>query len=234
MSLRGLLFHRVILMSGSALSPWAHASAMATSSSVAMASSASTAATISLTNGKDVAKRFAQRVKCPSAPPSSMLECLRQIPLQFYVESELWSTFGPSEDGVIIEEGFRESLLRDRLSRYPLLFGVTKAEMLPYISDHDASYGLETEKRREVLKQFVEKFFSVHRNEILAAAIHEYTDWERPVQHPISVRDETLDALGDAQVVAPLIKAADLHSQSNAKSYFYVFEYQSKVSDYAQ
>ena len=82
----GLLFHRVILMSGSALSPWAHVSAMAGSSS---GSAASTAATISLTNGKDVAKRFAQRVKCPSEPPSSMLQCLRQIPLQYYVESEV-------------------------------------------------------------------------------------------------------------------------------------------------
>jgi hypothetical protein len=43
-------------------------------------------------------------------------------------------------------------------------------------------------------------FSSAYRSEILAAAIHEYTDWERPVQHPISVRDETLDALTDAQV----------------------------------
>ena len=83
----GLLFHRVILMSGSALSPWAHVSAMAGSS--LGSSAASTAATISLTNGKDVAKRFAQRVKCPSEPPSSMLQCLRQIPLQYYVESEV-------------------------------------------------------------------------------------------------------------------------------------------------
>jgi hypothetical protein len=41
---------------------------------------------------------------------------------------------------------------------------------------------------------------SGYRTEILAASIHEYTDWERPVQHPISVRDETLDALADAQV----------------------------------
>ena len=80
--------------------------------------------------------------------------------------SQLWSTFGPSEDGVIIEEGFRDSLLRDRLSRYPLMFGVAKAEMLPYISDHDASYGLETEKRREVLKQFVEKFFRFAKKKI--------------------------------------------------------------------
>jgi len=42
--------------------------------------------------------------------------------------------------------------------------------------------------------------YSLRRSEILAAAIHEYTDWERPVQHPISVRDETLNALADAQV----------------------------------
>jgi len=50
------------------------------------------------------------------------------------------------------------------------------------------------------LKAFIDGFYSSYRSEILAAAIHEYTDWERPVQHPISVRDETLDALGDAQV----------------------------------
>ncbi|OXA46197.1 Neuroligin-4, Y-linked [Folsomia candida] len=75
---------------------------------------------------------------------------------------------------------------------------------------------------------------SIHRNEIMAACLHEYTDWERPIQHPISVRDETLDALADAQIVAPLVKLGDLHSQSNSKSYFYVFEYQSKISDYQQ
>lgn len=36
------------------------------------------------------------------------------------------------------------------------------------------------------------------------------------------------------QIVAPLVKVGDLHSQSNSKSYFYVFEYQSKISDYQQ
>jgi len=67
----GLLFHRVILMSGSALSPLVSG----------------------LSNGQDLAKRFADKVKCPTKPPSTMLHCLRQIPLQHFVESEVRYTF---------------------------------------------------------------------------------------------------------------------------------------------
>lgn len=43
-------------------------------------------------------------------------------------------------------------------------------------------------------------FYRFHRNEILAGAIHEYTDWEKPAQHPLNIREETLEALGDAEV----------------------------------
>jgi len=39
-----------------------------------------------------------------------------------------------------------------------------------------------------------------HQKEILAGALHEYTDWENPIQNPISVRDQTLNALADSQV----------------------------------
>lgn len=63
----GLLFHRAILMSGSALSPIVSG----------------------LSNGRDLAKRFADRVKCPLKPPSEMLHCLRKIPLQHFIESEV-------------------------------------------------------------------------------------------------------------------------------------------------
>jgi len=64
-----LLFQRVILMSGSALSPLK----------------------VSLTNGKELARKFASAVKCPVQPPSNMLECLRQIPLQYFLDSEVWN-----------------------------------------------------------------------------------------------------------------------------------------------
>jgi len=60
---------------------------------------------------------------------------------------------------VTIEDGVKEPLLRDRLAYYPLLFGVTKVEMLPSLPEHDAVFGIETERRREILKGFIEKHF---------------------------------------------------------------------------
>jgi len=71
----------------------------------------------------------------------------------------MWRLFGPSDDGVVIEHGIRENILRNKLSRYPMLFGVTKAEFLPTLGELDATYGLETEKRREVLRQFIDGFY---------------------------------------------------------------------------
>lgn len=50
----------------------------------------------------------------------------------------------------------------------------------------------------------------------------------------IFYRDETLEALGDANTVAPATKTADLHSQSHRNSYLYVFDYQTKFGDYPQ
>lgn len=47
-------------------------------------------------------------------------------------------------------------------------------------------------------------------------------------------RDETLEALGDANIVAPTTRTVDLHSQSHRNSYLYVFDYQTKFGDYPQ
>lgn len=76
--------------------------------------------------------------------------------------------------------------------------------------------------------------FRYHLTEILATIVNEYTDWDRPVQHPINIRDETLEALSDAQVVAPVINTADLHSANRRNSYLFVFDYQTKFGDYQQ
>lgn len=65
--------------------------------------------------------------------------------------------------------------------------------------------------------------------------MNEYTEWERPIQHPVSIRDETLEALSDAQYVGPVTQTVDLHASAKRNnSYFYVFEYQSKYSYYQQ
>ncbi len=58
--------------------------------------------------------------------------------------------------------------------------------------------------------------------------------FQNPTRHPVNIRDQTLEALGDALYVAPVIETGDYHSSLNAKSWFYVFEYQTKNSFYKQ
>lgn len=47
-------------------------------------------------------------------------------------------------------------------------------------------------------------------------------------------RDETLEALSDAQIVAPAALTVDLHSADHRNSFLYVFDYQTKFGDFPQ
>lgn len=47
-------------------------------------------------------------------------------------------------------------------------------------------------------------------------------------------RDETLEALSDAQFIAPAAKTVDLHSANHRNSFLYVFDYQTKFGDFPQ
>ena len=91
---------------------------------------------------------------------------------------------------------------------------------------------------------------SVSYQSIFLTLMNEYTDWNRPVEHPVNLLDSTVDILGDALRVAPLIESGDLHSKwissqttsaqqlpaygnagpqsesRTAKQFFYVFAYQ--------
>ena len=51
---------------------------------------------------------------------------------------------------------------------------------------------------------------------------------------PVNIRIKTLEALNDAHYVAPLVETGDCHSSLNARSWFYVFDYQTKNSYYKQ
>lgn len=127
----------------------------------------------------------------------------------------------------------RKSVI-SKLSRYDLLLGVVKAEAYFAFNGEDVQYGIEADRRSKILRTFVRNTYSYHLSEILATIVNEYTDWERPVQHPINIRDETLEALSDAQYVAPVVHTADLHSAEHRNSYLYVFDYQTKSGDYPQ
>ncbi|XP_032669486.1 neuroligin-4, Y-linked [Odontomachus brunneus] len=234
----GLLFHRGVLMSGSALSPWALVRGAA-----------------------NYAMQVAKHLNCSSAAgdPQALLRCLRDVSLSELVSVpvkglEFAPAFGPSIDGVVIDPGDPEDqdytlqvdtintlnniLLRKdvvaKLSRYDLMVGVVRSEAYFSLTADDAQYGIEADRRTKILREFVRNTYTYHQPEILATIINEYTDWERPVQHPVNIRDETLEALGDANTVAPATRTADLHSQSHRNSYLYVFDYQTKFGDYPQ
>ncbi|XP_075235793.1 neuroligin-3-like [Lycorma delicatula] len=259
----GLLFHRAILMSGSALSPWAL-----------------------VREPFKFARQVARHANCsPELPHPHLLKCLRDRPLDALlsapVEAPEFSTaFGPSIDGVVIDTGLPEkrSSSQDnlhnpfpgssisqqinsntnherennhyphgglsspqarknmitKLARYDLLLGVVKAEAYFAFTGDDVQYGIEADRRTRILRTFVKNTYRYHLSEILATIVNEYTDWERPVQHPVNIRDETLEALSDATVVAPVIHVADLHATSKKNTFLYVFDYQTKFGDYQQ
>lgn len=83
--------------------------------------------------------------------------------------------------------------------------------------------------------------------------INEYTDWSRPVEHPVNLFDSLVDILGDALVVAGMVQTGDLNAhqaaqilarrhhhvngsktdkiagpaqRASARTFFYVFSYQ--------
>ena len=56
------------------------------------------------------------------------------------------------------------------------------------------------------MSEFVSANYELHQREIFSAIVTEYTDWQSPTHHPASIRDKTLEALNDAEYVAPLVE----------------------------
>ena len=116
------------------------------------------------------------------------------------------------------------------VSRYELLFGVTSADAAFAFNNRQLEYGLEPEERNRIFSEFVSTNYGLHQREIFASIVNEYTDWQSAAQHPVNIRDKTLEALNDAHYVAPLVETGDYHSSLNARSWFYVFDYKTKIA----
>lgn len=69
-----------------------------------------------------------------------------------------------------------------------LMLGMTTMESYNDFSSTDIQYGLEEEQRNKVMRTFVRNAFTFHLNEIFSAIRNEYTDWDKPIQHPINIR----------------------------------------------
>lgn len=115
-----------------------------------------------------------------------------------------------------------------------VMLGTTTTESYNDFSATDIQYGFEEEERNRVLRTYIRNAYVYHLNEIFSAVRNEYTDWDKPIQHPINIRDSTMEALSDGHTVSPLIRVGYLHARRGAKTYFFHFGYQTKDSDYPQ
>ncbi|XP_056632863.1 neuroligin-4, Y-linked [Diorhabda sublineata] len=251
------LFHRTILLSGSALSSWAL-----------------------VEDPVNYAVKLAKEMNC-SIPDDVgkdhevIVDCLRETPLHELLQADVeapsyLTAFGPSVDGVVIKADFAKELVtyfkpqdlqnfmrpvNANMKRseatitprgnnpYDLLYGVVTSEALWMFSNNDITAGFEGERRDRILRTYVRNAYTYHLSEIFFTIVNEYTDWERTVQHPVNTRDSVIAALSDAQFVAPLVQTGDLLSAKppqtgqegeGPKTFFYVFDYQTKDGDYPQ
>ncbi|XP_022126293.2 neuroligin-4, Y-linked isoform X1 [Pieris rapae] len=258
------LFHRAILLSGSALSSWAI-----------------------VDDPVYYSLKLAKYMNC-SIPEDLardheiIVDCLREAPIEDLLSIDIsapnfLTAFGPSVDGVVIKTDFSKDFLtvhgsgdfpsfgplnnmfpnvhskrsdsgrRLFQNKYDLMFGVVTCEALWKFSTNDIQNGIEPEKRDRMLRTYVRNSYTYHLSEIFYTIVNEYTDWERTVENPINTRDATVSALSDAQYVAPLVQSGDLLSggpkpspsdedgpRRPTKTYFYVFDYQTKEGYYPQ
>jgi neuroligin len=115
-----------------------------------------------------------------------------------------------------------------------LLFGLTTTESYLDLSAQDLEFGFNESRKDRILRTYVRNAYIFHLNEIFSTLKNEYTDWERPVQNPLNVRDATLEVLSDGHTVAPLIKVGYLHTLRGGRTYFLHFHHQSGERDFPQ
>lgn len=84
-------------------------------------------------------------------------------------------------------EGFEANDKYMQMRRMPL------AESYLEFNAQDLEFGFNESRRDRILRTFVRNAYYYHLNEIYSTLKNEYTDWDKPVQNPLSVRDATLE-----------------------------------------
>nr|CAI5832756.1 unnamed protein product [Callosobruchus analis] len=115
-----------------------------------------------------------------------------------------------------------------------LLFGLTSVESFLDLNAQDLQFGFNETKRDRILRTYVRNSYYFHLNEIFSTLKNEYTDWERPTQNPLGVRDATLSVLSDGHTAAPLIRLGYLHSIAGGKTFFLHFRHHNERKDFPQ
>ncbi|KPI93882.1 Neuroligin-1 [Papilio xuthus] len=231
------LLKRVILLSGSGLSSWALQREPLT-----------------------IKRKVAEQTGCHGdLLEDDLAPCLRKLPLSALLAVRLdpprfLPGFAPFVDGTVIVNPSSAAPPTDNsrlgagaaavanaagheladFSHRELLFGLTTTESYLEFNAQDLEFGFNESRRDRILRTFVRNAYYYHLNEIYSTLKNEYTDWDKPVQNPLSVRDATLEILSDGRTAAPLIRLGYLHALRGGTTYFTHFHHLSQDKDYPQ
>ncbi|XP_017099177.2 neuroligin-1 isoform X1 [Drosophila bipectinata] len=227
------LIQRTVLVSGSALSPWAIQK-----------------------NPLFVKRRVAEQTGCHGDMLyDDLAPCLRTKSvaelLAVKVDHPRFLVgFAPFVDGTVISPGANPlgsttlplgsaivSTSGIEYANFPkrdLIFCLTSVESYLDLSAQDLEFGFNETRRDRILRTFVRNNFHYHLNEIFAVLKNEYTDWEKAIRNPLSSRDATLQFLSDGHTASPLIKLGYMHSLRGGRTYFLHFKHKTIEEEYPQ
>lgn len=232
------LFQRVILQSGSALSPWAIVADPLINT-----------------------RRLAEALNCSGsgnqwgARSSPLIQCLKDAPYQdiLAASSPLGrsptaagdlssaSSFGPTVDHRSVVSADVRTLVGSRaveavFSAVPLVVGFTAGEGLSHLTQSVLDgIGLDLDALRSSVADLVERVFRHHRQTIFEILLHQYRNWERP-SDPRSNLVSLVDLIGDALYAVPALEMALYHSAATkgTTTFVYCFNYsQSDVTGHS-
>ncbi|XP_074594558.1 neuroligin-1-like [Brevipalpus obovatus] len=198
------LFHRVIMHSGSALSPWAMAS-----------------------DAIGYTRKFLSNIGCSDDDdPIMMINCLRDKPVKELLESrpplpEHLTSFGPTIDGSVVldDPAIWMSDSGSLFGSYDLLIGMTNREYNKF-SEKEQEQGIDQSKKDKLVRTLVRNLFNYHLQEIYHTITNEYTDWTKYESSPSELLEISKEIISDATIVAPIIATAQLHSKSQSSTTF--------------
>uniref|UniRef100_A0A1Q3G4H5 Putative esterase and lipase n=1 Tax=Culex tarsalis TaxID=7177 RepID=A0A1Q3G4H5_CULTA len=215
------LFHRAILLSGSALSDWALTQHPLQST-----------------------MQVLQGLNCPlNGDNDEVAACLRRKRyseiLNVKIASPQFSTrFGPIVDGLVIPNTPHKVMgqYSDIFSGYDLLYGMTELESYNVLNAVALTYGLLENERDNLLRFYMQNRFEIRPDLALAATLNEYTGILTDPNKSLADihRDTLLDILSDARVAAPMLQTGLYLAKVNPKCYMYVFAHNSEAGEYGR
>ncbi|XP_068628362.1 uncharacterized protein [Battus philenor] len=212
------LFHRAILMSGSALSDWAM--------------------TLDPTQ---YTLQVAQSLGC-NPHSKNMMTCLQNKPLSDIKKVQILARdfetpLGPTVAGYFIPNEPDKTMesFPNLLSKYQLLSGVTELECYHDFGVIELDSGVLENQRDEFIKKYIKVRFEGAEEEALKDILKQYSNKKGDPQrwNVDTNRDVILDLFSDARTLAPMISFSNYQSKANRQSYFYVFGHNSISTDYA-